>query len=180
MALVNRMVRAAQLDVKLYEEVEADKTATGQAVLVVVLGSLATGIGSVTEGGWPGLIVGVVVGLISWAVWAWLNYFIGTRLFRESQTEANWGQLARTMGFASTPRLIALLAIIPIPALRGIILLISGIWNWIAMIIAVRQALDYKSTWRAVGVTLFGAITNVVVLVVVQIVLINSIKGLVG
>ncbi|MBI4299046.1 MAG: YIP1 family protein [Chloroflexi bacterium] len=180
MALVNRMVRAAQLDVNLYEEVEADKTAMGQAILVVVLGSLATGIGSVTEGGWPGLIAGVVVGLIGWAVWAWLNYFIGTRLFKEPETVADWGQLARTMGFASTPRLVALLAIIPIPALRGIILLVSVIWNWIAMVIAVRQALDYKSTWRAAGVTLLGAIINAVVLVLVQVVLISSIKGLVS
>ena len=44
-SLGNRMIRAAKLDVSLYEEVEADTGATGQAMLVVVLSSLAAGIG---------------------------------------------------------------------------------------------------------------------------------------
>ncbi len=174
------MVRAAKLDVDLYEEVEADKTATKQAVIVVVLGALAIGLGSVTEGGWLGLVIGVVVGLIGWVAWAWLNYFIGARLLREPQTEADWGQLARTMGFAYAPRLLAILAIVPVPVFRAMVLLVSAIWSWIAMVIAVRQALDYKSTLRAVGVTLLGAVLNGVVLVVVQVVLIESIKNLVS
>ncbi|MBI4336623.1 MAG: YIP1 family protein [Chloroflexi bacterium] len=180
MGMVGRMVRAAQLDVNLYEEVEADKSAVRQAVLVVVLGALATGIGSLTEGGWLGLVIGVAVGLIGWAVWAWLNYVLGTTLFKEPQTEANWGQLARTMGFAYTPRLIALLALVPVPVFRGLVLLVAAVWTWIAMVIAVRQALDYKSTLRAVAVTLLGFIVNIAVLIVVNVVLIEPIRNLVS
>jgi len=37
----NRMIRAAKLKVDLYEEVEADTTATRQAFLVVLIVSLA-------------------------------------------------------------------------------------------------------------------------------------------
>jgi hypothetical protein len=177
MALVDRMVRAASLKADLYEEVEADRGAGGQAVLVVVLGALATGIGSVTEGGWLGLIVGVAVGVLGWVLWAWLNYFIGTlRFVREQTTEADWGQLSRTMGFAYTPRLLALLALVPVPVFRVVVLVGATVWSWIAMVIAVRQALDYKSTWRALAVTALGAILNAVVLSVVQVVLIDNIK----
>lgn len=180
MTLLKRLVRAAKLEVSLYEEVEADQKATRQAILVVVAGSLATGIGSLTEGGWLGLLIGIVVGLIGWAVWAWLNYFLGTRLFKEAQTEADWGQLARTMGFAYTPRLLVLLNLIPIPVFRALIFLGVTVWSWIAMVIAVRQALDYKSTLRAVAVTLLGFLVNIAVLIVVQVVLIGPIRRLVA
>ena len=106
MSLVQRMLRAAKLDVNLYEEVEADKGATGQALLVVVLTSVAAGIGNISSGGITGLLSGTVFGIVSWVVWAYANYLLGAKLFKEPQTEANWGQLARTMGFASAPRII--------------------------------------------------------------------------
>lgn len=178
--MFSRVFRAAKLEVALYEEVEHDTKATGQAALVVIGTSLAAGIGALTEGGWLGLIIGAVVGLISWAVWAYLNYLIGAKLFREPQTEANWGQLARTMGFASAPRFLMVLGLIPVPALRAVIFIVAAIWMWIAMVIAVRQALDYKSTWRAVGVTFLGWLANIAVLIVVQIVLIQPIRDLVA
>ncbi|MFH1483255.1 MAG: YIP1 family protein [Chloroflexota bacterium] len=180
MAFPDRLWRAAKLDVTLYEEVEADSKATRQAMLVVIMGSLATGIGSLTEGGWLGLVFGILVGLVGWVVWAWLNYFLGARLFREPQTHADWGQLARTMGFAYTPRLLAVLSLIPIPSLLALVFLGVAVWSWVAMVIAVRQALDYKSTTRAVGVTLLGFVLNVAILVVVQVVLIEPIARLGG
>ncbi len=178
--MLSRMVRAMKLEVPLYEEVEHDEKATGQAALVVILASLALGIGAVTEGGWLGLIIGAAVGFISWAVWAYLNYLIGAKMFKEPQTEADWGQMARTMGFASAPRLLTVLAVIPVPPLRAVILVVAMIWMWVAMVIAVRQALDYKSTWRAVGVTFLGWLANIVVLIVVQIILIEPIRRLVS
>lgn len=180
MAFPDRLWRAARLEVNLYEEVEADSKATRQAMLVVIMGSLATGIGSLTEGGWLGLVFGILVGLVGWVVWAWLNYFLGARLFREPQTHADWGQLARTMGFAYTPRLLAVLSLIPIPSLLALVFLGVAVWSWVAMVIAVRQALDYKSTTRAVGVTLLGFVLNVAILVVVQVVLIEPIARLGG
>ncbi|MDO8635561.1 MAG: YIP1 family protein [Dehalococcoidia bacterium] len=178
MSIVRRMLRAAKLDAGLYEEVEADQKATGQAMLIVIMGALATGIGSLTEGGWLGLVIGTVVGLIGWAIWAWLNYFLGTRLLKEAQTEANWGQLARTMGFAYTPRLLAIFSLIPIPLLRALIFVAVTVWSWIAMVIAVRQALDYKSTLRAVAVTTLGFLVNIAILIVVQVILIEPIRNL--
>ncbi|MCS7207767.1 MAG: YIP1 family protein [Dehalococcoidia bacterium] len=175
--MLNRMWRAARLDASLYEEVEADSKATGQAMVVVVLSSLATGIGGLTEGGVVGLLVGIGMGLLGWGLWAYLNYLIGGRLWKEAQTHADWGQLARVMGFASTPRLISVLALVPVPAFRFLVYLVATIWTWIAMVIAVRQALDYKSTLRAVVVTGLGWLVNAIVLTLVQVVLIDTLFG---
>ena len=169
--LISRMKRALRLEPQLYEEVEADSGATGQAMLVVILVSVIAGIGFVSTGGVVGLLAGVGIQLLGWALWAWLNYFIGAKLVPESGTEANWGQLARAMGFASSPRIFLLLTLIPVAFLQGLIGIVVNVWMWIAMVIAVRQALDYKSTLRAVGVTLLGFLINAVAISTVAILL---------
>jgi hypothetical protein len=158
----DRIIRSAKLDADLYEEVEADKGAMGQAVGVVVLSSLAAGVGSVAMGGVRGIVMGTVVALIAWYVWAYLTYFIGTKFLPEPQTRADHGELLRTIGFSSSPGLIRVLGIIP--GLRAVVFLVASIWMLVAMIIAVRQALDYESTLRAVGVCLIGWIIQTLIL----------------
>jgi len=160
-SLTDRMIRAAKLDVNLYEEVEADKQALGQAMTVVIISSIASGFGAIGTIGLKGLIIGTVGALVGWFLWAYLTYAIGTKLLAESQTKADIGELLRTIGFSSSPGVLRVLAIIPM--LGTIINLICGIWMLVAMVIAVRQALDYKSTWRAVAVCLIGFIVQVVV-----------------
>lgn len=148
------MVRAAKLDVNLYEEVEADKQAMGQAMGVVVLASLAAGIGSAGSTGISGLLLGTLAALFGWFIWAFITFYVGTKLLPEPQTEADYGELLRTTGFSSSPGVLRILGVIPL--LGTIIFVVCGIWMLVAMIIAVRQALDYKSTWRAVGVCFIG------------------------
>jgi len=160
-SFTDRMIRAAKLDAALYEEVEADKGAMGQAMGVVILSSIAAGIGTISAIGIKGLIFGTIVALLGWFIWAYLTYFIGTRLLPEPQTKADYGELLRTIGFSSSPGVLRVLAIIPM--LGGILNFIIGIWMLVAMVIAVRQALDYKSTWRAVGVCLIGWIVQMVI-----------------
>ena len=153
-SFANRMVRAAKLDVNLYEEVEADKQAMGQAMGVVVLASLAAGIGSVGTTGINGLLFGTIAALIGWFIWAFITFYVGTKILPEPQTEADYGELLRTIGFASSPGVLRILGVVPL--LGTIIFVVCGIWMLVAMIIAVRQALDYKSTWRAIGVCVIG------------------------
>ena len=155
-----RMIRAAKLEVTLYEEVEADKSALGQAMGVVVLSSIAAGIGTISRGGLFAMLVGVVAALIGWYIWAYLIYLIGTKLLPEPQTKADHKELLRTVGFSSSPGLIRVLGIIP--GLASIVFPIAAIWMLVAMIIAVRQALDYKSTLRTIGVCAIGWIVQVV------------------
>ena len=159
--LKDRIIRAAKLDINLYEEVEADTTAMRQATGVVVLSSVAAGIGAIAKGGLSGILIGTIAALVGWYVWAFLTYFIGTKLLPESQTKADVGEMLRTIGFSTSPGLIRVLGIIP--GLTGIVFLGSSIWMLTAMVIAVRQALDYKSTLRAVGVCVIGWVIQVLI-----------------
>ncbi len=161
-SMVDRMIRAAKLDVQLYEEVEADKGALGQAMGVVVLASIASGVGSGHLGGLTGFFIGTVGALIGWFIWAALTYFIGTRILPEPTTRADVGELLRTTGFSSSPGLIRVFGLVP--GITEIVFLVSGVWMLTAMIIAVRQALDYRSTFRAVGVCVIGWVVQVVVM----------------
>ncbi len=160
----DRIIRAAKLDVHLYEEVEADKGAMGQAMGVVLLSSIAAGVGSIGLG-LGGILIGAIISLVGWYVWAYLTYFIGTKLLPEPQTKTDPGELLRTIGFSSAPGLIRVLGIIP--GVRGVVFLVASIWMLAAMVIAVRQALDYKSTLRAVGVCAIGWIIQTIILALI-------------
>jgi len=161
----DRMIRAAKLDANVYEEVEADKTAMGQATGVVVLSSIAAGIGAVSQLGINGIIFSIIGALVGWYIWALLTYWIGAKLLPQPQTKADLGQLLRTIGFASSPGLIRILGIIP--GLLSIVFFIASVWMLIAMVVAVRQALDYTSTGRAVLVCAIGWIIQVLIMVLV-------------
>ncbi len=152
-----RLVGAATLNVHTYEEVEVDSTAIGQAMGVVILSSLAAGIGDIGRGG-PGILAAVVGALLGWLVWAGLTYLIGTRLLPEARTRADWGQLLRTTGFAAAPGIVRVLGIIPL--LGWLALGIANLWMLAAFVVAVKQALDYTSTGRAIGVCLIGWVAN--------------------
>jgi hypothetical protein len=161
----DRMWGAAKFDIHVYEEVEKDRKATGQAMLVVILSSLAAGVGALSQGGTAGILGGIFAALVGWFLWAILTYLIGTRLLPEPQTTADAGQLLRTIGFSSAPGLIRVAGIIPV--LAKISFMIAGAWMLGTMVVAVRQALDYKSTWRAIGVCLIGWAVQAVILVLV-------------
>lgn len=165
--LVNRMIRAARLDVNLYEEVEADTTATGQALLVVLIYSICAGIGSglvdlstigVGSFFWN-LFVGLLIALVFWLMWSFITYFIGTTLFRGPETSATYSELLRTIGFSATPGILMIFAFVPF--VGWLISLAALVWMFIAMVIAVRQALDF-TTWRAIGTCAVGGVVYLV------------------
>ena len=159
---VNRIIRACKLDISLYEEVESDNSATFQAALVVILSSLAAGVGALSLGA-SNFLMAPILSLISWYVWAYLIYLIGAKLFPEPDTKADHGQLLRTIGFSSAPGLIRIFGFSP--ELMSITFIGGGIWMLVAMVIAVRQALDYKSTWRAIGVVVIGFLVQAIILI---------------
>jgi hypothetical protein len=161
-SLTARMLGAAKLDAATYEEVETDAGATPQAMLVVVLSNLAAGVAVVRELGIGGLLVASLISLIGWYAWAFVTYFVGTRFLPGAKTQADVGQLLRTLGFSAAPGLIRVLGVIPV--LDDPISLIASLWMLVAMVVAVRQALDYESTGRAVAVCVIGIAVNFVVL----------------
>ena len=155
-SFLQRLIGAVSLDVAIYEEVEADKGATAQAFVVVVLSSLAAGIGARGFGGSSPLNIAffTMVALMAWIAWALLTLQIGGRLLPEPQTHVDVGELMRTIGFAAAPGILRIFGILPgvtLPAFA-----ISAVWMLAAMIVAVRQALDYTSTARAIAVCVLG------------------------
>jgi hypothetical protein len=147
--LIGRMIRAARLDPRLYAEVEADETTIGQAVSVVLLAAFA---GGINFPGAPLLILfgGLLAALVGWLLFAYVIYLIGAKLLPEPGTKADFGALLRAMGFANAPGVVKLLGIVP--ELRVLVFFVAMVWVLVATVTAVRHALSYTSSWRAIGV----------------------------
>ena len=153
-AFHQRMWRASLLHADTYEEVEADTTANMQAFGVVVLSAVGAGIGAIENSGPEGILWHTVVAVIGWYAWAYVTYFIGTRFLPTHHTVADHGELLRTIGFSSAPGILRIFMIIEEIALP--VLILCTLWMLVAMVIAVRQALDYDATWRAIAVCSIG------------------------
>jgi hypothetical protein len=168
--MINRVVRAAMLDINLYEEVEADRSLTQEALMVVILVSIAAGIGSFLAGvlgrggigaAVSGLIFAVVMGVLGYYIWAYVTYWVGTKVFDGT---ADVGEMLRTLGYASGPRVLSILVFIPcLGPLAG---LAGAIWALITGVVAVRQALDFDTT-KAVLTVIIGWVIVFVITIVV-------------
>lgn len=163
---LQRLIGAAALDVAIYEEVEADPDAGVQAAAVVVLSSLAAGVGArgFAQYTVANILSISIIALIAWAAWALVTFEIGGRLLPEPQTDVDVGQLMRTIGFASTPGLLRVFGFIP--GVTVPVFAVSSIWMLAAMIVGVRQALDYTGTGRAILVCVLGWTLALVIAVV--------------
>jgi len=153
-SLPRRMLRAAALDAELYEEVEADRSGTGQASAVVVLAAVAAGVGAIDNHGWLGVVGYTGLAVAGWYAWAVVACWIGTRLLPGPDTLADHGELLRTLGFSCAPGVLRIFALFP-PIAAGVFVL-SSVWMLVAMVVAVRQALDYPTTGRALAVCALG------------------------
>jgi hypothetical protein len=159
-SIVDRMRGAAMLDVATYEEVEADRSATGQAFVVVVIVAICMGIGRIGDGS-HGVIGGIIGAIIGWLVWSGVTMFVGTKLFGGT---ADWGELLRTVGFAQSPGVLGVLGIIPL--LGGLVLFVVAIWQLITGFIAIRQALDISSG-KALATALISWIAMMIVMALI-------------
>jgi hypothetical protein len=155
-SFLQRLIGAAALDSAIYEEVEADRGATGQAFAVVVMSSAAAGFGAGSLSGVNVASIAFIcsLALLTWVAWALVTFEIGVRILPGPDTRSDVGELMRTLGFAATPGLLRVFAILPGAAMPTF--LVTSIWMLAAMVVAVRQALDYTSTARAVAVCLLG------------------------
>ena len=156
--MLSRMFRAAKLEPALYEEVERDRGALGQALVVVVLVALVAGLPGLVARDFPEFLAGVVRAPLVWAVFSLLAYLIGAKLLPESGTRASWGELLRTIGFAQAPGLIRVLQLIDNAVFSGLVEVVALVWTTIAVIVAIRAALDYASTGRAIAVGFLGGL----------------------
>jgi len=173
-AMIDRVRRAAMLDVGLYQEVEADTSLNQEALIVVVLASIAAGIGGLVGSlllggnigpGFMALIVAAVLGVVNYYIWSYLTYFVGTSLFGGT---ADPGELLRVLGYASGPRVLGVLSFIP--CVGWVFGLGGAIWALVAGVIAVREALDFDTS-KAILTVIIGWVVILVITTIVGTVL---------
>ena len=156
--MVKRMFGALFLRSATYEDVEHDKSAIYQAIIIVVLVSVATVVGELLVGEetvvWWAILRGVIRGVASWAAWALCAWAVGEIAFDVVDTDADWGQLARTTGFAQFPGILNILVFVS--TVGTFIYYAAYAWTFACMVVAVRQSLDYASTKRAAVVILLA------------------------
>jgi len=157
---LNRLFRAAKLDAGLYEEVIADPKTMFQAMMAVFVYSAASAYGGFGRAGTAGINFGMITTLIGWYIWAFSTYFIGVKLLPEAETNTDRKAVLRAMGFASSPGLIRMLGLIP--GFTGVTLLIASVWVFVATVVAIKQAMNYQSIYRAVGVCMIGWIIGAI------------------
>jgi hypothetical protein len=168
--MLARVVRAARLDVSLYNEVEADPRLNREALMVVIIVTILSAFGSLVGSFllrtnivtvFLAFVWAIVWGIAGYYVWAYLTWFIGTRLFKGT---ADPGELRRTLGYAYGPQALGVLAAIPcvgfIPALIG------AIWSLVASVIAVREALDTTTGNAVITVVIGWAVILVISMIV--------------
>ncbi len=156
----NRLFRAAKLDTSLFDEVMADKKAMFQAMMTVFIYSMAAAYGSFGRSGTAGINFGMITTLFGWYVWAFSTYFIGVRLIPGAQTKPDRKSVLRGLGFASSPGLIRMLGLVP--GLSGVIFLVATIWMIVAATVAIKQALNFESIYRAAGVTVIAWVISAI------------------
>lgn len=175
--MIQRMIGAAFFNRQTYEEIEADQGALAQAIGVVLIVTLCGVVGGVIGGviqgsAVLGLVLGVVGGLVfgvvRWALWVTVMYVVGGKMLRTSDTTTSWGELGRVVGFAYTPGVLSVLSFIP--AIGGLFPFIGFCWTLAAVTVAVRQAMDFESTGRAIGVVLLSAVIGFIPWVIVLII----------
>lgn len=162
-----RRIRGAMaLNPHVYEEVEADRGANLQAIAIVLLAAAAAGVGArglgASETAMPTILL---LALLTWPAWAMLTLQVGTKLLPTRKTHSDVGELLRTLGFAAAPGILRVVAVVP--ALSRVVFAVTTVWMLCAMVVAVRQALDYTSSVRAFLVCLIGLVLTLIMVFVI-------------
>ncbi|MEA2008225.1 MAG: YIP1 family protein [Chloroflexota bacterium] len=173
--MFSRILKAAMLDVGFYKEAEADTSLNQEALMVVILVSVAGGIGAFLGALFGGtfkvavlaLIVPVVLGVVNYYIWAYVTYFIGSKFF---DADVDPGEMLRVLGYASGPRALSVLGFIP--CLGGIAGLVGAIWALVAGFIGTREALDLDT-----GKTIITIIIGWVIVFIISLI-IGSVLGI--
>ena len=161
---LNRLLRSAKIDPEVFNEVQKDKSATLSAAIVVLLSSLAAGIGATSLGA-GNFILAPIFSLISWFVWAYIVYFVGVKLFPEPKTKTTQFALLRAIGFSSAPGIIRIFGFND--SLMTVTFVGSAFWMFACMVVAVRETLDYKSLWKALGVVIISWFVQAFILIAI-------------
>ena len=173
--MIQRMIGAALFNADTYEEIEADPGAIGQAIVVVLLVTLCGAVGGIIGGLLGdasalrivlGVIAGLVFGILRWAIWVSVLSLVGGMMLRTGSTQTSWAEIGRVVGFAYTPGVLYVFGFVPF--IGWLFAVVAFLWTLAAVTVAVRQALDFESTWRAVAVVVITAVIGVIPWVIIK------------
>ena len=165
MTFGDRVVGAMKLEPNAFEDVERDPTAIGQSVGVIALAAVAAGIGNIYYGGLTGIVSGAFMSVISFLIWSLIIWLVGTKVLPEPASKADYPETFRVLGFAAAPGLASVITIIPL--LGWLLMFVIWLWQIAAMVVAVRQVLDFSTTGKAIVVVIVGFIINIVLTVLI-------------
>jgi hypothetical protein len=164
MTFGQRIVGALKLDANTFEDIERDPTAIGQAVGVIALAALAGSLGQIWSFGIGTMIVAMLSSLVGYVIWAVVVWLVGTKVMPDPATKADFPETFRTIAFAAAPNFLGVVSIVPILGffLMFLVIPIAWLWSMAAMVVAVRQVLDYTDTFKAVIVVIIGFVVYLV------------------
>jgi len=161
--IVSRLVRVIKLDKTVFSEIEHDEAANTEAAIVVIAAAFLAAVGTgISSGSVVAFLVRLIIGpLVGWLLWSWVTMFVGTRFFGG---EADFWEMARTLGYANAPSALGLFAFIPCAGL------LVGLEAWgLSLIVgyfAVQEALDLPTDKTILTIVIGWVIVFVVNLVV--------------
>lgn len=95
------------------------------------------------------VLIGLLVSVIVWPLWAALLAVIATDEFRGPEMTMAFWRLLRAQGFAMAPQMFSFLVLVP--SIGPVLSLAVSLWSIVAVVIATRMALDV-TTGRALGI----------------------------
>jgi hypothetical protein len=173
-SLLERVFGVLRLDAATFEEIEHDESATNAAIVVALLVGVSMGIRTGLfeliageQGNWVwavglGASIGLlyaVFGLFALTLFTTGAFLIGGRLLRLEVTEVTWTQLFRTLGFSG----ILVVILVWAAALHPVLYFAVGLWFLAAVVVSVRQSLEF-GTGRAIVTTLLSSLFAFIVL----------------
>jgi hypothetical protein len=172
MTFGERVIGALKLDAATFEDIERDTTAMGQTIGVIALAAVSLGIGNIWYGGISGIVFGAVTSVIGYVLWAIVVWAVGTKVMPDPATNADFAETFRVIGFAAAPGVLGIITIIPL--LGWLFVFLIWLWSIAAMVVAVRQVLDYTDTMKAVLVVVIGFVVNFVVTMILGAMFVGS------
>lgn len=145
------MKKASLLNREGVLELKENKSATGQAIAILVFTALAIGLGSTiqTESlnnslSLYGIIVGavgsIITGCFAAFVWSGTLFLVGTKLF---QGKTGFWELARPMFFAASPALLFVLISIPVPLFYRAVAILAASWVIVLQGFVLKQVMGF-------------------------------------
>ena len=159
-----RILKVLALEAGIFRSILSDSTNLAQALMVVSLGAVASGLGTLDDSGIKTLAPTIVIGLFGWVVWSWLIYVLGVhlpgKLFPKSKTP-NMRNVFRVIGFAQAPAMLRVVGIFS--SLGPMIAILSLIWIVAAMSLVTSQLFGTKSLAHSAFVVLMSFIPYILI-----------------